>query len=207
MKRCIKIILLLFWATFSFGEVVQRQDKETAEQFAERLKPDNSILTHKVLETKWSEKPVIIALYDQTYKPPRQNDAGQQTYHRIIGAIFIQLDDKKYSKTTFGTIDTEGGDPHIETVFFSNADKDETKELIIIASWEQRHYDFSGTLYGTFVFDYELTNTALEWEFLEGISRKLDGGCECVGRDGTRKNAKFKTASEVKEELIRLGYE
>lgn len=197
---------MLFWTTFSFGQLVQRQDNETAEQFAERLKPDNSILTHKVLETKWNGLPVVISLYDQTYKLSIENDPDQQTYHKIVGAVFIQLDKNNYSKTTFGTIDTEGGDPSIETVFFANADTDKTKELIIIASWEQRHYDVSGTLYGTYVFDYELTSATLEWKLIEEISRKLDGGCECSWRDGTSKKAKFITSTEVKNELTRLGY-
>ncbi|MFT3844308.1 MAG: hypothetical protein QM725_04595 [Lacibacter sp.] len=197
---------MLFWTAYSFGQLVQRQDKETAEQFAERQKPGNSTLTHRVLETKWNELPVIISLYDQTYKLPIENDPDQQTYHKIVGAVFIQLDKNNYSKTTLGTIDTEGGDPNIETVFFANADTDKTKELIIIASWEQRHYEVSGTLYGTYVFDYELTSALLEWKFLEEVSRKLDGGCECSWRDGTSKKAKFKTATEVKNELTRLGY-
>jgi len=206
MRHCINITLLLLWTTFSFGQLVQRQVNETAEQFVERLKPDSSTLTHKVLETKWNELSVVISFYDQTYKLPIQNDPDQQIYHKIVGAVFIQLDKNNYSKTTFGTIDTEGGDPNIETVFFANADSDKTKELIIIASWEQRHYDVNGTLYGTYVFDYELTSAILKWKFLEEISRKLDGGCECSWRDGTSKKAIFKTAKEVKNKLIRLGY-
>lgn len=206
MRHCINITLLLFWTTFSFGQLVQRQVNETVEQFAERLKPDSSAFIHKVLETKWNELSVVISLYDQTYKLPIQNDPNQQIYHKIVGAVFIHLDKNNYSKTTFGTIDTEGGDPNIDTVFFANADADKTKELIIIASWEQRHYDINGTLYGTYVFDYELTGATLEWEFLSEISIKLDGGCECSWRDGTSKKAKFKTAKEVKNKLIQLGY-
>lgn len=202
MRYFTYITLLFFWTTIFFGQIVQRQNNESVEQFAERLKPDNSTLTHKVLETKWNSIPVIICLYDQTYKEPPEKDA----YHRIIGSVLIQLNNNKYSLTTFGTIDTEGGDPKIESVFFANADKDKTKELIIVASWEQRHYDFSGTLYGTYVFDYELTSKKLEWKFLEAISKKLDGGRECDWRDEKSKKAKFKTAVSVKKELTRLGY-
>lgn len=205
MRHIINITLLLFWTTYSFGQLVQRNDNETTEQFAERHKPENSTLTHKVLETKWNSLPVIISLYDQTYKLPIKNDPDQQTYHKIVGAVFVQSDKHNYSKTTFGTIDTEGDNPSIETVFFANADTDTTKELIIIASWEQRHYDVSGTLYGTYIFDYELTST-IEWKFLEKISRKLDGGCECSWRDGTSKKVKYKTALNIKKELTRLGY-
>lgn len=206
MKHWINTALSLFWTTFSFGQIVQRQNNESAEQFANRLKPDLSTLTHKVLETNWNSLPVIISLYDQTYKLSIEKDPDQNTYHRIVGAIFIQLESTKYSKTTFGTIDTEGGDPNIETVFFANADADKTKELIVVASWEQRHYDVYGTLYGTFVFDHELTSATLEWKFLKDISSKLDGGCECSWRDGRNGKAKFKTASEIKNELTKLGY-
>lgn len=205
MKKGIKIVLFLFWSALSFGQPVQRLPNETAEQFAERLKPDSSALTYKVLETKWNAIPVIIAFYEQAYKLPIQNDPGQQNYHKIDGAVFIQSGNNKYSKTIFGTIDTEGGNPVIEAVFFANADTDTTKELIVIASWEQRHYDVNGTLYGTFVFDYDLTKAGSAWNLLEEISDKLDGGCECAWRDGTSKKVKFKTASAIKKELTRLG--
>ena len=197
---------MLLWTTFSFGQLVQRQDNETVEQFATRLKPDSANLTYIVIETKWDDSPVVIAFYDQPYKLSKQNDPDQQTYHRIIGNVFIQMRNNYYGKSSFGTIDTDGGDPTIETAFFANADMDTTAELIVIASWDQRHYEVSGTLYGTFVFDYELTSAGLEWDFLEEISNKLNGGCECSWRDGTNKEAKFKTEANIKAELQRLGY-
>ena len=208
MRHFINISILLFWTTISFGQIqlVPRKDNETAEQFAERQKPENSTLTHKVLETKWNGNPTIISLYDITYKLPEENDPGQQTYHKIIGFVFSELGKNTYSKVTFGTIDTEGGNPSIETIFFVNADNDKAKEIIIIASWEQRHYDVNGTLYSTYVFDNQTIEKTFELKFLEEISKKLDGGCECNWRDGTNKKSKFKTASEVKKELARLGY-
>jgi hypothetical protein len=181
---------------------VQRQVGETAEQFATRVKPDSSALTYKVVETKWNAFPVIVAFYDQTYKI--KND--DQSYHRIIGTVFLQIDTNGYGKTTFGTIDTEGGDPTIVTAFFANADTDMFTELIVIASWQQRHYEVNGTLYGTFIFDYELTSARLEWTLLNDISKKLNGGCECSWSDGTSKKAKFKTKADIKAELLRLGY-
>jgi hypothetical protein len=208
MRHYINIIILLFWTTLSFGqiELVPRKDNEAAKQFAERQKPENSTLAHKVLETKWNGNSVIISLYDKTYKLPVQSDPDQQTYHKIEGFVFSELDKYTYSKVTFGTIDTEGGNPSIETVFFANADNDKKKELIIVASWEQRHYDVNGTLYGTYVFDNETIEKTLDLKFLEQISKKLEGDCECNWSDGTTKKSKFKTASEVKKELIRLGY-
>lgn len=206
MRHCIIITLLIFQTIFSYAQIVQRQHNETAEQFANRLKPDNSTLTHKAVETKWNGVSVVISLYNQTYKLPLNKDPDQSTYNRIIGSVFIQSDSTTYKKTRFGTIDTEGGDPSIESIFFANADKDSTRELIIIASWEQKHYDVNGTLYGTYVFDYDLSGTTLEWKLLEAISNKLEAGCECTWRDGTKKTARFKTASSIRKELVRLGY-
>lgn len=208
MRHFINISILLFWTTLSFGQIqlVPRKDNESAEQFAEHQKPENSTLTHKVLETKWNGNSTIISLYDITYKLPEENDPGQQRYHKIIGFVFSELGKNTYSKVTFGTIDTEGGNPSIETIFFANADNDEAKEIIIIACWEQRHYDVNGMLYGTYVFDNQTIEKTFDLKFLEEISKKLDGGCECNWRDGTNKKSKFKTASEVKKELARLGY-
>lgn len=206
MKQGVIIVLFLCWSGLLAGQAIQRLDKETAEQFAERHKPDSSTLTYKVLETKWNAIPVVISFYKQAYKLPIQNDPGQQTYHKIDGAVYIQLDKNNYSKTTFGTIDTEGSDPVIDTVFFANADTDKTKELIVLVTWEQRHYDVNGILYGTFVFDYELTKATLTWILLEEISNKLDGGCECAWRDGTSGKVILKSASAIKNELTRLGY-
>ncbi len=59
--------------------------------------------------------------------------------------------------------------------FFANADTDSTRELIIIASWQQQHYDVNGKLYGTYVFDYNLSDTKLQWKLLASISSKLEG--------------------------------
>jgi hypothetical protein len=92
-------------------------------------------------------------------------------------------------------------------VFFANADKDETKELIVICSWLQRHADFSGTLYGTFVFRAPLPNTTpTKLTFLEGVSKQLDGGCDCERSDGTKEKVKYKTAAEIKTALKKLGF-
>lgn len=208
MRHLINIIILLFWTTLSFGQIqlIARKDKETVEQFAERQKPENSTLTHKVLNTKWNGNSTIISLYDITYKLPKENNPDQQIYHKIVGFVFSELYKNFYSKVTFGTIDTEGGNPLIEAIFFANADNDKAKEIIIIASWKQRHYDVNGTLYGTYVFDNKTIQKTFDLKFLEDISKKIEAECECNWSDGTSKKSKFKTASEIKNELIRLGF-
>lgn len=206
MKFIFSLALLFIVVSTTFSQQVQRYDYETAAQFAERLKPKNAILTHQVIEAKWNEKPVVIAFYKHTYQLPKEKDPDQQVCQKITGSVYIETDSNSYRKTGFGAIETEGGEPNIETVFFANADKDNTKELILIASWVQQHNDVSGMLYGIYVFDYDLSNTKSDWTFLKKISNQLDGGCECSWSDGTSKKAKYKKASEVKAALIKLGF-
>ena len=68
MKQIVSIIILFIVVHSAFGQLVQRNENETAVKFAERLKPKNTILTHQVIEAKWNEKPVIIAFYKQSYQ-------------------------------------------------------------------------------------------------------------------------------------------
>ena len=199
-------MILLFSTSLSNAQKIKRLDSETAEQFAQRQKPDSSELTSKVLETKWNSTPVIIAFYQETYKLPKQNDPDQQDYLGIVGTIFIQSGSNSYRKYLIDIFDSEGGDPVVESVSFANADKDNKKELIIIVSWNQVHYDVGGTLYNTFIYDNLLNTDQTSLSLMKELSEKLDGGCDCSWRDGLIKKAKFKTASDIKRGLTRLGY-
>jgi hypothetical protein len=186
--------------------IIQRNESETVEQFVERLKPENSKISHKVISIQWNSFPVLIAFYDQTYKLPKKQDPEQTIYHRIIATLFIENQKNNYSKLIINTFDTDGGSPKIETVLFANADKDIFKELIIIVSWEQSTQEVSGTTYNTFVYDDLSKSNQDELVFLKDISSKLDGGCECSFSDGRHKKAKFKTAKDIKTGLLKLGY-
>ncbi len=68
MKHFVFAPVLLLVTTLCSGQVVKQNDNETAEQFVTRMMPVNSILTHKVLSTKWNNTPVILAFYEQAYK-------------------------------------------------------------------------------------------------------------------------------------------
>lgn len=184
---------------------IQRNENETPEQFVERLKPKNSKITHKVIDTKWNSIPVIIAFYEQSYKLSIKQDPDQNVYKKIIATLFIEKSKNLYDKLIIDTFDTDGGTPKIETTFFSNSDKDVSKEIIIIVSWEQSSQEVSGTVYSTFVYDNLSSSSQDNLLFLKDISNKLSGGCECRFSDGRNKKAKFKTAKDIKDELLKLG--
>lgn len=170
----------VFW----LDRLLERMDKETAEQFAERHKPDSSTLTYKVMETKWNAIPVLISFYKQAYKLPIKIDT--QVSRRITKLTEPYI--SSWIKTITAKPLWEPSIPkaviRLLILSFLRCWHNKTKELIVLVTWEQRHYDVNGILYED-LFDYELTKATLTWVLLEEISNKLDGGCECTWRDGT----------------------
>jgi hypothetical protein len=197
--------IIFLCSTFSFGQTVSRIENESTEQFAKRFQPEHSEIVHKVIESKWNATPVIIAFYNQTYKLPKQNDPDQQDQNSIIAKLYVQGELNQYRIFLIDTIDTEGGEPQIENVFFANADADKAKELVLLVSWEQRHYDINGTLCATYVYDDLLTNPQMKLMYMKKISKKLDGGFD-GSNEGKTVKAKFKTSESIKSELKRLGF-
>lgn len=196
------LIAFLLGAPISSAEEVKRFENETPENFARRNSPPQSELSHSVIETEvWGHKKTVIAFYDSEFK------SSDQTYQRVLGYIFLPQGENTYQKILIESFEPEGGAPKIEAVFFANADRDKSKELIVICSWPQVHYDVSGTLYGTFVFDDLRTNTnQTKLSFLESISRRVSGDCECEWRDGKKKTSRYKTAASVRAGLRKLGF-
>jgi hypothetical protein len=206
MRYFLYCVLFFITTNFSFGQSVDRNYNESAAQFVSRFKPENSKLSTHVLETKWNAREVIIAFYEQPFKLSLQEDPGQQNYVRIIGEIFFKTSNNHYNKYMIDTIESEGGDPKIESVFFANAYKGKNKELIILVSWPQVHADVKGTLYGTYVYDEMGKDSENKLRYLKSISEKLSGGCDCVYSDGQIKKAKFKNASDIKSALRIRGF-
>lgn len=206
MKYFVFASILLLITTLGYGQIATQNDNETIEQFATRMMPENSQLTHKTLNVKWNNTSVIMAFYEQSYRLSAEEDPAQEEQFRIIATIFIQTAINQYRKILIDTIDAEGSKPVIESAFFANADKDPAKELILIVSWKQQHRDVSGTLYATYIYDNLLNGTDTRLSPLKKLGEKLSGGCECEWSDGTHKKARFKTASDIRTELKHLGF-
>jgi hypothetical protein len=201
--RCaLFLIAFLLIANTASAEEVKRLENETLENFARRIGPPESELTHSVIETEaWGHNKTVLAFYETEFK------TSGQTESKIVGYIFLPQDANTYQKILIGTFEPEGGPPTIEAVFFANADRDKPKELIVICSWLQRHYDVSGTLYGTFIFDdLRPGSSPTELRFLESVSRRVSGDCECEWRNGKKRISRYKTAASVKVGLKKLGF-
>jgi hypothetical protein len=201
MKQLLVVISLLCAVLSADASSVTRLANETAESFAKRNGPPTT-LVHQVIETSaWGGKSeAIIAFYEQ------EVDQSGQTYRQIVSYIYVPQANKTYRKVLIDTFEPEGGDPEIESVFFARVGKGKQPKLLIIVSWPQAHYDFRGKLYATFVYQAPRPGTkATILKFEDDMSEKLEGGCECEWRDGTRSTAKYKTAGEVKAALRRIG--
>jgi hypothetical protein len=183
---------------------VTRRTDETAERFAKRNGPPQTTLVYHVIETRaWGgTSPAIIAFYEQEF------EQSGQGYRRVVGYMYVPEARNTYRTVLIGTFEPEGGDPAVEAVFFARAGRGARPKLIVICSWSQIHYDFRGTLYATFVYTAPRQGApGPKLTFEKGMSKKLDGGCECEWRDGTKRVAKYKTAADVKAALRAMGYE
>ena len=199
---CLTSIILTLLSINGLAQI-ERLPNESAENFAKRNMPPQSELVHKVIETEaWGNKKNVIAFYQIEIKLKDNVSATQ-----VDGYLFLQKSVNSYEKILIHSFGEEGDTPQIEAVFFANADKDKAQELIVICSWQQRHYDVNGTLYGTFIFDdlNHLTDSG-SLKYLETISNKVSGGCDCNYRDGRKGNKKFNSAAKVKAGLRKLGF-
>ncbi|MEO7533288.1 MAG: hypothetical protein ABIU30_05570 [Ferruginibacter sp.] len=211
MRHTIIIIATFLIASACYGQSLIRQDNETAEMFADRLKPDSSELAHAVLETKSlnNSGTIIVAFYKKTVDEVKQMPTyvDHNKYDIIIGYLYIPTSLTSYRKVLIDTIFPDGGDPEIISVFFANADKDSRKELIVLCKYPQVHYDYGGAFYETFIYDNPSNNTE-HLSYFNELSEKF-WGCECAWRAEEKRRpekAKFKTAKDVKAKLKKLGF-
>ncbi|MBV9240804.1 MAG: hypothetical protein JO314_02250 [Acidobacteria bacterium] len=193
------LLIMVCASAFAYADVVKRNAGESAEDFAKRNAPAQTAVSGKVVESPWNGKKTIFAFYETQPKDP--NDTV------LEGFVFVPADADSYERIHMHTFGVDGGTPQIESVFFANADKDPASELVVIVCWPQVHYDYSGNWYGTVILDDIPAGThPTELKYLEKVSEKVSGGCDCEFRDGRKPDKRFENAAQVKAGLKRLGY-
>jgi hypothetical protein len=211
-KKVLKLSVIItsvtiLFSSSSFGQTIIRHDNESVEMFAERLKPDSTGIAHKVIETNALDttKKIIISFYGKTIYETIQMETyvDHSEYDIIIGFAYVPTNDSNYAKCLIDTIPPDGGNPEIISVFFANADKDKNKELIVLCKYGQRHYDYSGDIYETYIYKYSTSKN--KFKYLDKLSKKF-WGCECSSRDGGSETAKYQTAKDVRAKLKQLGF-
>ena len=200
------VVFIIFNLLFSsaWAGSVEKNLGETSQAFAARFAPKNGVITHNVIETSgWNlQTPAIITFYEHS---PAPEDVTEVT---ITGYVFVPVSSTKYEKILIDGYGAEGGYPKIESVFFARTDKTKEKKLIVIVSWEQNHAILQGTLYETYIYSFpKNTPYPKKLNYLEALSEKLSGGCDCwrPAEDGPSTKAKYKTAADVKLALKKLN--
>jgi hypothetical protein len=203
--RCLVAVGLLWSAFGAHAGIVGREAGETAQAFALRVGPPGATLAHPAIETDaWHlDGKVLLAFYAVEVK----DEASSTPRDVVDGVAWLPTGDAgRYRRVDIGRIEPEGAAPEIRSVFFANADRDPGPELVVIVGWEQRHYDVSGTLYGTLIYARQKTASGTGFTYLEPVSRKVSGGCECDFRDAPSEHSPFRTAAEVRRGLRSLGF-
>jgi hypothetical protein len=207
MRHILILTATLFASTTFFGQTLVRQEHETVQAFIDRLKPENSVLAHDIIETDVldSTKRIVIAFFRLERYPlyktstPIYTDYSLNSY--FVGYLYLPLTSNSYQRLLLDTIPPDGGSGQVISVFFANADKDRGRELVVLCQFDQFHHSFGGTTYETFIYDYSKGKT----RYLQALSKRFSG-CECDFEDGTRKRAKYKTAQDIRTGLIKMGY-
>lgn len=99
----------------------------------------------------------------------------------------------------------EGGEPQVAAIGFANADTDAADELIVILTWDIRHYVVWGTAYEVRILDDAKPGESALVE-LTGFGDRFEFACNCDRRDEPPSRARFQTIRDVKAELDRLGF-
>lgn len=149
----------------------------------------------ETLPTVWNRAPVVFVNY--LVARPEQTQRLLFVVHRDAPGNLQQ--------TRVTAIDEEGGLPEIAAIGFANADRDPARELIVIQTWPQQHYDYGGAFYEVRLFD-DLKPGQVALIPLDRVSKRFALGCECNWRDGKTEHYRFKTILAVQRELRRIGF-
>jgi len=207
MKQLLLFTIWLSIAGQSFGQSFKRKLNESAFDFVERtMSSDQATVTGKVLETKWNSQTVIIAFLS-TEEIVVQSE-NQHSITNLEGYVLFQTSDDEYKKVYIDSYEEEGAVAEIASVFFSNADEDEEKELIVLCSWDQNMHaaPISGFFYQTNFYDQQniehLNDQLIKLDLDKHFPFEFDG----TNDEGTRSKATYTNATKIKQRLTELGY-
>ncbi len=208
MKKLLLLVILILTVTNSFCQSLKRNNGESAEEFVTRaMTNDNSKITGKVIETKWNSETVIFAFI--AVEKIQKNATDQYVETNVEGYVFFPISENLYSKVLIDSYDEEGAVAEIESVFFSNADRDNQKELIVLCSWDQNRHaaPISGKLYQVWVYDNVILNKIPEkLKSLNDLERLFTSEFDGTNDAGETSKAKYTNATKIKQRLKQLGF-
>jgi len=210
MKYTILTILTLTLVLASESQTFQRLTNESAETFIKRIYKVEE-LSHPIIETKeWdTSKKVIICFIEF-----ESNEGGG-----VLGYLLTPTTNQIYKQTLIDTFFQGGGasSRKIETVFFANADKDKSREIIVMTkamahSPRYADNDLQGYFYESYIYDnYNLQappNSLTQFKKLSEEFQEFEGiaNDSKTGRFLRKEKAKYKDSKAIRLKLKQLGY-
>lgn len=186
------------------GQIVKRIPDEKARQFVVRARPLYTEFTEelgrKVMETQeWSAEPSILAFYTQKFYINIDGALPKDNY-RTFAYLFVPNGRDTYKRILVDTF-TNGDKPtKVAAAFFTNADSDQVKELVIMTTSAQKDNQANGILYTNRVYDNFPRLLPGKIKRLEEANAKIAGGFEGT-IDGKPTVAKCKTEKEIMDIL------
>ena len=196
-------------STKAISELVKRIPGEPALQFVVRARPlymeFPQEMTPRIIETReWTPEPSIIAFYTQKYYVNEDGDLPKYNY-RSFGYLFVPTGKDTYKRMLIDTFNNGGKPVKIENAFFVNADNDNDKELVVMATSQVKDATGNYTLYINKVYDNLPKPLTGRLKRLDDVSAKIEGGVEGT-KDGATSKAKNKSEKEIREALVKMGF-
>ncbi len=193
----------------ALGQVVKRIPGEPALQFVVRSRPLYSEfpadMTSKIVTTtEWGSDTSIIAFYTQKYYLA-EDGAQPKDLFRTLAYAFVPTVKDTYKRILIDTFTNNGQPVKIATAFFANADSDNVKELVIMATATQKEKGTVGTLYMNRAYDAAVRPLPGKLKKLNDVTAKLDGGFEGT-LDSKPSKAAYKSTKDVADALTKMGY-
>lgn len=173
---------------------------ESLEDFVERKGPlDATLETMKVGDGTWGSAGAVVAFYRLGSDAEHQ---GSELEH-VTAYVFVPKNNSRsqFNRGVVGTCGWEGGPPTVNAAFFAPVGPLHQTKLLVICAWDVRHYDVSGTLYATYVYDPPARDASGGLVVKAGESKALSGGCNCAWRSGRTRNAKYTNERAVRAAL------
>lgn len=189
------------------GQTVKSVAGETDVQFAVRVRPLYTEFPEEMAPwvkrtDVWNNASSMLAFYTQRYY--QENESGKQEMKsRTIGCVFIPNGPDTYKRSLIDTFSNDGYPVKIAAVFYANVDSDDTKELIVIATSQQKGKDGNGTRYIIRAYDHIGKPYPARMKYLEAVAAQIAGGFE-GSKDGKPSKALNKTEKDVMESLKKL---
>lgn len=193
----------------AFGVPVKKLPEDDLRRFCTRARPlytefhdENAAVSKEVNE--WLGEPCYVAFYTQRYFI-EETGKPVKDCSRMLGYMFIPSGNGMYKRSFIDTFCVDDKSPKISGVFFTNADADGVRELVIQTTADRKDRDATGKQYSTFVYDNVSTRP------FPGRLKRLEIPADLAsGFEGTvngkLQKAKYKSEKEITEALVKAGF-